>query len=142
MKENMLLEGTKRLEILREMGLWGEVIRIWNDSQTVCVSEAQRVMEVCDVNFTFNEMPEMKHIKEKFEADYGYTVYYGIYSETSCCKMLTLLFVSSYEKEWEDDQTDLKEVYSIAYVWNMYDELGEIGSVGIKMATGGLVRVA
>lgn len=142
MEENMLVEATKRLEILQDMGLWDEVARVWKEKETACVSEARIVFDVCGVNFTFDEMPELKHIKEKFEAEYGYTVYYGIYSNTKCGKMLTLLFVSTYEEEWEDDQNDLKEGYPVAYVWNMEDEFGEIGSVGIKMANGGLIRTA
>lgn len=57
-------------------------------------------------------------------------------------QFLSLLFVSRYEEEWEDDRRELKEGYPYAYVWNREEEFGEIGCIQIKMEQGGLVRVA
>lgn len=94
---NMVAEGQKRLEILQKMGLWDEVTKVWKKKAVACVSETQMVFELCGVNFTFDELPELKVIKEKFEATYGYTVYYGIYSNTNCGRHLSLLFVSPDE---------------------------------------------
>lgn len=142
MQKKMIDESKKRLEILQKMGLWDEVTKMWKKKSVACVSETKMIFELCGVNFTFNEMPELKAIKEKFEATYGYTVYYGIYSNTNCGRHLALLFVSPDEEEWESNQEDLKEGYPYAYVWNIDEEFGEIGSIGIKMATGGLVRTA
>ena len=96
----------------------------------------------CGINFTFDEMPEFKAIKEKFEKDYDCLVYYGVLTTTTIGQFLSLLFVSRYEEEWEDDRRELKEGYPYAYVWNREEEFGEIGSIQIKMEQGGLVRVA
>lgn len=69
-------------------------------------------------------------------------MYYGVLSNTACGQLLTLLYVSHNEEEWEDDRKELKEGYPFVYVWNRDDEFGEFGSVGIKMEQGGLVRTA
>ena len=98
------------------------------------------IFELCGVNFTFDERPEFKSIKEKFVSDFGYTVYYGIYSNTNCGRHLALLFIPPDEEECESDQADLKEGYPYAHVWNIDEEFGEIGSIRIKMTAGGLVR--
>lgn len=67
---------------------------------------------------------------------------YIIPLQTTIGQFLSLLFVSRYEEEWEDDRRELKEGYPYAYVWNREEEFGEIGSIQIKMEQGGLVRVA
>ena len=69
-------------------------------------------------------------------------VYYGVLTTTIMGQFLSLLFVSRYEEEWEDDRRELKEGYPYAYVWNREEEFGEIGCIQIKMEQGGLVRVA
>ena len=74
--------------------------------------------------------------------DYDCLVYYGVLTTTTMGQFLSLLFVSRYEDEWEDDRRELKEGYPYAYVWNREEEFGEIGSIQIKMEQGGLVRVA
>lgn len=87
-------------------------------------------------------MPEFKAIKENFEKDYDCLVYYGVLTTTTMGQFLSLLFVSRYEEEWEDDRRELKEGYPYAYVWNREEEFGEIDPIQIKMEQGGLVRVA
>ncbi len=58
-------------------------------------------------------------------------------------QFLSLLYVSHYEEEWEDDRRELQEEgLSAAYVWNVEERFGEIGFIQVKMAQGGLVRVA
>ena len=142
MNNNMVAECQKRLEILEEMGLWDEVTKVYKKKSVACVSEARMILELCGVNFTFNEKPELNAIKERFEAEYGYAVYYGIYSNTNLGRHLALLFVPTDKEEWKADQEDLKEGYPYAYVWNLDKEFGEFGSIGIKMSAGGLVRTA
>lgn len=44
-----------------------------------------------------------------------------------------MLYVSSYEEEWESDRADIKEKQLYAYVWNRTDNCcSEIGLVGIE----------
>ena len=116
MHKKMVDEALKRLKLLQGMGLWDEVTKAWKKNNKACLSEAKMIFELCGVNFTFDERPEFKSIKEKFEVDYGCTVYYGIYSNTNCGRHLALLFISPDEEEWESDQSDLKEGYPFAYV--------------------------
>ncbi len=142
MQKKMVEEGKKRLNILLEMGLWDEVTKAFEKNGTTCLSEAKILFGVCGINFTFDEMLEFKAIKEKFEKDYDCLVYYGVLTTTIMGQFLSLLFVSRYEEEWEDDRRELKEGYPYAYVWNREEEFGEIGCIQIKMEQGGLVRVA
>ena len=142
MQKKMVEEGKKRLNILLEMGLWDEVTKAFEKNGTTCLSEAKSLFGVCGINFTFDEMLEFKAIKEKFEKDYDCLVYYGVLTTTIMGQFLSLLFVSRYEEEWEDDRRELKEGYPYVYVWNREEEFGEIGSIQIKMEQGGLVRVA
>ena len=142
MKKKMLLEAQKRLGILLEMGLWDEVTKIFEKKNVACLSKEMVLFGVSGINFTFDEMPEFKEVKEQFEEQYECLVYYGILSTTNVGQFLTLLYVSHNEEEWEDDVRELKEGYPFAYVWNREEEFGEFGSVGIKMEQGGLIRVA
>lgn len=142
MQKKMVEECKKRLGILLDMGLWDEVTKAFEKNGTTCLSETKVLFGVCGINFTFDEMPEFKAVKEQFEERYECRVYYGVLSDTACGQLLTLLYVSHDEEEWEDDRRELKEGYPFAYVWNRDEEFGEFGSVGIKMEQGGLVRTA
>lgn len=82
--------------------------------------------------------------KEKihnFETENNCLVYHVIYDHTSFGEMLTLLYVSKYSEEWEQDRADIKEGFPMAYVINLdNDEFSEFGSVGVKTYNDGLIR--
>ena len=83
MTDKMMIEARERPVILEEQWLWDEVLNVW-DRGTACIAERKNVFgTIVGVTYTFNEVPELKAIKEKFEADFGYIVYYGIISHSN-----------------------------------------------------------
>ena len=82
-------------------------------------------------------------VVEAFEEKWDALVYHVIHNYTELGEMLTLLYVSNCEEEWEYDRMDLEEGYPLAYVENLDDPfLSEIGSVGVESRIGGLIRTA
>lgn len=67
MQKKMVEECKKRLGILLDMGLWDEVTKAFEKNGTTCLSEIKVLFGVCGINFTFDEMPEFKAVKEQFE---------------------------------------------------------------------------
>ncbi len=77
----------------------------------------------------------------RWEEKTGFLVYHVIYNKTDFGELLTLLFVSTYEEEWESDVRDLKNGFPIAYVMNLDDDFcSEMGTVGVVMRYGGVIR--
>lgn len=89
------------------------------------------------------EDEEWLKIISDFESKYNAVVYHVIFSRTTFGNMLSLLYVSEHEEEWEMDRADLDEGYAYAYVANLDDEqLSEIGSICIEPRFGGVLRTA
>ena len=87
------------------------------------------------------ENDKWKEIISQFEKKYNALVYHVIYSRTNFGNMLSLLYVSDDEEEWEMDRGAIIEGYSYAYVENLDDPFcSEIGSICIKPFMGGVVR--
>ena len=84
-----------------------------------------------------------QQIINEFETNHKeYLVYHMIHDIFEFGEVYTLLYISPYEEEWEQDISDLKDGYHIAYCYNKtYPECSEFGSVAIKSNIGGLVRV-
>lgn len=75
---------------------------------------------------------------QEFEKEYGGLVYHVIQN----CQMLSFLYVSKHQEEWELDRYDLEEGYPIVYVANLTDEsCSEFGSIGIQPCVGGVLRI-
>lgn len=78
---------------------------------------------------------------KEFETKYNALVYHVIHDFTEFGELLSFLYVSDSEDEWEYDRDDLKQGYAYAYVKNLDDDVcSEFGSIGIKPQFGGLVR--
>ena len=78
-----------------------------------------------------------------FEEEYNAVVYHVIHSHTNFGELLSLLYVSEHEEEWEYDREDLEEGIAVAYVENLtYWDCSEMGSIGIEPRNGGLARTA
>ena len=85
---------------------------------------------------------EQKMVKE-WEKKTGNLVYHVIKNKLTFGLCYSFLYVSKYPDEWEADNEDLENGYPLAYVKNMDDEdCSEYGSIGIRKASGGVVRVA
>ena len=136
----MRAEAIKRLDYLVKNGLWDEA-RNYFEKGLPCYSKPVNVLgALTGVMYTFNESPELKKIVDELEEKQGLVVYYGIYNETDYGKVLALLFVDKNQKDWKNDMMMLKRGRPYAYVYNIDEDRGEIGWIGIKIAGGGLVR--
>ena len=90
-----------------------------------------------------NTYKEVKDKIKKFENEYNATVYHLIHNYTEFGELYSFLYVSNNEEEWEDDNADIRDGYTIAYVWNVDEEdFSEFGSIRVKSVFGGLVRTA
>lgn len=80
-------------------------------------------------------------IVDEFEARNNAVVYHVIKSFTNFGVMYSLLYVSEYEEEWEQDQEDIREGMALAYVYNAdMPDCSEFGTIGLRRSIGGLIR--
>ena len=95
---------------------------------------------------------EAKAAVETFQNKTGCLVYHVIKNHTEFGTLLTLLYISPYEEEWEQNLNDLKELqqydngmsgYTVmSYVVNLTDsDCSEFGSVVIRPNFGGVQRL-
>ena len=86
---------------------------------------------------------EMEKKIREWEEKTGNLVYHVIHDYTEFGELLSLLYVSTYEDEWETDREDIQDGYALAYVMNLTDDwCSEYGSIGIRPQWGGVVRTA
>ena len=130
-KEMQKKEAMKRLEILN---LSDYVIDGFRHS---------RIFESVQIGILFEfDGKLLKRIRE-WEKKTGNLVYHVIHGFYEFGECLSLLYVSKYEDEWEDDREILHEGMTYAYVINLDNDLcSEYGSIGIQENIGGLVRIA
>ncbi len=68
--------------------------------------------------------------------------YHAIYNGAAVGALLSILFVSSDEEEWELDKRDMEAGYPMAYVFNLdIPEFSEYGSISVKNVDGILERI-
>ena len=85
---------------------------------------------------------ETSFIKD-FEEKHNALVYHAIETSTPFGKMFSLLYVSKYEDEWEDDRINLEEGLQNCYVKNLDDDwCSEFGYIQFKRCFGGVMRTA
>ena len=91
----------------------------------------------------FHEPPAGSYIR-MLEEKHNMLVYCIITTGTSMGTMESLLFVSDYEEEWEDEHVDLEDGYALTWTENLtYPACSEFGSIGFtKSATGALWRIS
>ena len=130
-KEERFIEAIERMKLLK---LDKECIEAFTKGK---VWESEGYGALYEVN------QEEQEIIDNFEKNHKeYLVYHMIHDIFEFGEVYTLLYVSSDEEEWEQDISDLKDGYHIAYCYNKtYPECSEFGSVAIKSNIGGLVRV-
>ena len=144
--EDMKLEAVKRLEILEKMGGVEDVKKLWRNGK-VCYTEPiafgvseSDVLKV-GVIYTSNENKKIQKFIESFETRLKCVAYYGIFTPTNFGELIQILYVSSHKEEWEDDRKELKYGCPTAYCGFLNADIGEIGSIHVEMAGGGLIRI-
>ena len=130
-KELQMEEAIKRMKMLK---LHKNVINEFKEGQ-LNMSENGGILYWVDDTY----LPKIREIEKK----YNLVVYHVIHDFTYFGDILTLLYVSKDEEEWEMDRQDLIDGYPCAYVINLDDDYcSEFGSVEIVPQIGGLKRIS
>lgn len=131
-REALKEEALKRMELI---GLPADIISALRDGDTIYHSKAHGVMG--------RLLPAEEAVIERFEKDTDAFVYHVICSENSFGRQYTLLQVSPFEEDWEEERNDLKEGQTLAYVENVsHPDWSEFGTVFFKTTGAGLVRTS
>ncbi len=136
-------ECLKRLDILKEQGLITDidVTGLFEKGQ-LCISESHEIFgEDCGIIFPLIGRPSYATVLEKsvFPRLKG-TPYMAMVRNTNVGKIITVLFVSPYIKEWEKEREELAQKVSCAYVYNMTLDAIDVGYIRYEMMNGGPVR--
>lgn len=125
---------------MRKLKLSKNVIDDFIENGTIYYSERQNAFFDGILYWLKNENHFVKIVKD-FESRAGSLVYHAQLLHTEFGDLLTLLYVSKHESEWEQDIKDLSNEQALAYVRNVNDDLSsEFGYVGIKPKNGGVSR--
>ena len=132
MKTKQRTEALKRMELLK---LHENVIDDFKEIALLNQSELGGILYWVE--------GEMEKKIREWEEKTGNLVYHVIHDYTEFGELLSLLYVSQYEDEWEMERDDLVDGCPLAYVMNLTDDwCSEYGSIGIRPQWGGVVRTA
>lgn len=85
---------------------------------------------------------EMKKFVKEIEERYKGMVYHIIHSKTEFGDLLSMLWTTAYDEEWETERENLEEGYVFAYVKNTTDDwCSEFGDIVVNERFGGLCRI-
>ena len=130
LREKQLQEALKRIEMLE---LHPNVAKELEKESKLNASEHMGAL------FWLKEGEE--EVVRKIEDKYGVFIYHVIRSYTQMGMLLSFLYVSSSEEEWEMERADLDGNCPIAYVYNAdFPEFSEFGGIGIRPMFGGVIR--
>ena len=137
LKEKQIAEAITRMQMLH---LLGKVRTDFKRSGRVYYSERQtRIMD--GVLYYLDNKPEFVELKKAFEDKYGALVYHCQLVNTNFGLMLSMLYVSENEEEWNLDRSCLSHNETYAYVCNLScPQDSEIGLIGIRPVNGGITR--
>ena len=137
-------EALERLTILqKQYGLMEKELKEYKENNTIYYSEYKN-QNIQGILYWVSNKDEYTEIVEEFEKKNNALVYHiistpVIYGGT----LLSMLYVSQYQKEWKRDRADLKDGLPLAYCINLADpEMAEFGGIQIKGANGGICQIA
>lgn len=147
MKQNNLRylqikQAMERLEILeKEYLLHENVLKEFREDETIYYSENLGGAFSGILYWLANKNEYVEKVR-KIEQERNIFVYHCILNHTIDGDLLTMLYVSEYQDEWEFEKNDLKNGCIDVYVCNLNRDIdSEFGSVQITGVNGGLVRV-
>lgn len=139
LKEKQKNEALKRMAMLN---LMPQVIKDFEKKNKVYYSERQNAFFNAILYWLDNE-PNYVEVVKKFEKEHNCLVYHCQLTHMEFGDILSLLYVSDSEEEWEQDKQDLREGYAFSYVINLnYECYNDFGTIGIKPSQGGVLRTA
>lgn len=93
---------------------------------------------------TYSELDKtLEEAVKKFEEKYNATVFMVVRCYTSAGLLDSLLYVGSYEEEWEEEKLDIRDGYIMTYTINWdHDFCSEFGSICFaRNDFGGIIRL-
>lgn len=110
-----------------------------NDFERGVLNKSERVV-FPGILYWLND--EEKEFIKRWQKETGNLAYHVIKDNTEMGTMYSILYVSKYEEEWNQDIEDLENELAIAYCGIGLDEMYfEYGSIGVRPANGGLQRI-
>lgn len=143
LREKQKQEALKRLEILQNLyGVHQNVLKEFKADETIYYSE--RINKVyCGILYWLSNKDEFVEKVKEIEEKRNLYVYHCMLSHTSDGDMLTMMYVSEDEENWEYERNQLKNDGIVdVYVCNFGCEwLSEFGSAEIVGINGGLITM-
>ena len=141
MNEKLKNEAIDRLKILLRQGMKEDIVYRYHRENKIFYSEQDETGHI--VHRDLDDSQELKEIVRSLEQEYDIHVYYGTMNDLGFAKILSLLAVSEYENEWEDERNAmLRHHRAIAYAYDIKNPWSEAGEMQYKIVEGGLVRTA
>lgn len=126
---------TEALERMKVLKLHSNVINEFESQDKVNLSE--------NGGFLYWLNDDQKKRVAEFEKKYDALVYHVIRNVADIGELLSYLYVSDNEEEWEMDRRDLADGTPFVYVENLNDKwCSEFGRIAIQPSIGGLIRTA
>ena len=139
LKERQKQEAIKRMQMLK---LMGEVINDFKKENKLYYSERQNQIFNAVLYWVDNHEEWSNMIKE-FEKKWGFMVYHCQLTHTYDGDIISLLYITKDEDEWEQDRQDIKDGVVYAKCVNLDDDFcSDYGYIGIKPSMGGIVRIS
>lgn len=130
-------EAIKRMKLLQIMP---QVREDFKSNDTIYYSERQNSFFNATLYWLRNH-PEYVKLAKELEEENGALVYHAQLTHTELGDMLSLLYVSKNEEEWEMDKDDIVNGQAFVRVVNLDDDLlSDFGTIGIKPSMGGVLR--
>lgn len=143
MMANLEERKIEAISRLKSLNLHPSVLKTFEDEDRIFYSEGTQLGGIL---YWLDNNPEWVEKVKEIEEEYNITCYHVIHNKTSFGELLSLLYVSEHEDEWDFDRADLEPgdlMRPIAYVLNLdIPEYSEFGSIGIREMAGGLIRTA
>lgn len=143
-------QKTEALERMRMLNILGKVRNDFRLSGRVYYSERQNKFFDGILYWLDNE-PRYIGIKKAFEKQTGALVYHAQVTHLVDGDMLSLLYVSPNQSEWNLDREDIKNGQAVAHcimlegstdeVCEEDEYFAESGYIGIKSVNGGITRL-
>jgi hypothetical protein len=129
-REEMIQEAVKRMKMFKMLK------SVVTDFQKGVLNRSE------NGGYLFWLEDEEKQLVQEYENRTGNVVFHVIKSYTDIGLMYSLLYVSSYKDEWEEEREEMQEGIHIAYVYNMvWPDCSEAGCISVRPSIGGLRRV-
>ena len=137
MNVSMEIKKSEAIKRMKVLDLYKPYIKAFESKDEIFLSEMTGGV------YEFSDNKELIDKIKEFETEYNALVYHVVHTFTQFGELYSFLYVSDHHKEWEADNEDLTDGYTLAYVWNKDDEwCSEFGSIGVRGKFGGIVRTA